>query len=211
MKILTEIDGNVLVMASKAELSDIMDAAGLIYKTFAILEPIQPMETHHVAPAPVAKTAPTGRVCAKCGCPIPDRAGKKYCEACAKVRMREQQDAWHAKHDGRRSAKPVAPDAPAQKCASCGVAVPAKRKYCEKCAKAADAESKRQSYLRRKNQTPALAAPVVQTATKGALQVTKAKACNLCSEPFAGPGNYCGDCMANRRNEVMKHMMSKKS
>jgi uncharacterized OB-fold protein len=178
VKILTEMDSaNVLVIASKEEWDaykalmiaiDHMLNFPVIDAAHQHAEPEAPKVTRNVALKPAGNKPATD-------------ADKREKKRLSNIAYRE---------------KRKAPATPTQQCASCGVAVSIRRKYCEKCAKLADAESKRQSHLRKRQvETPAPAAAMAQ-----------AKRCPVCGEKFASPGAYCSVCLANRKVDVLVHM-----
>lgn len=75
------------------------------------------------------------RRCKDCGKALPEGAGNNrlYCDACRKLRQRENDRAWHQKHSAREAKKPPV----VRYCTACGKSLPldsaANRKYCLCC------------------------------------------------------------------------------
>lgn len=75
------------------------------------------------------------RRCKDCGKVLPEGTSSRrlYCDACRKLRQRENDRAWHQKHSAREAKKPPV----VRYCTACGKALPldsaANRKYCLCC------------------------------------------------------------------------------
>ena len=136
------------------------------------------------------------RRCKDCGAALPEGSGsrRRYCDACRKLRQRENDRAWHQKHSAREAKKPPV----VRYCTACGKALPldsaANRRYCFSCA-----ERIRLDDVRERARRVREAKPKEKLPRGGHRKVDKP--CKECGTMMYGvdPGKmFCDACKKNR-------------
>lgn len=149
------------------------------------------------------------RRCKDCGKVLPEGCGNNrlYCDACRKLRQRENDRAWHQKHSAREAKKPPV----VRYCIACGKALPAdaapNRKYCLTCGEKVHLEAARERARRLQKEKPKIkkTTPPPKPAPEEKLSLGRHrkvnKPCKECGMMMYGvdPGKmFCDACKKSR-------------
>lgn len=153
------------------------------------------------------------RRCKDCGAVLPEGTGSRrlYCDACRKLRKKENDHALHQKRSAREAKKPPV----VRYCAVCGKALPlgsaANRRYCFSCAERIRLDDARDRARRARDAKPKIEKPAFppKAAPKEKLSLGRHrkvdKPCKECGTMMYGvdPGKmFCDACKKRRYGKL---------
>ncbi len=149
------------------------------------------------------------RRCKDCGKVLPEGTSSRrlYCDACRKLRQRENDRAWHQKHSAREAKKPPV----VRYCTACGEALPldsaANRKYCLACVEKIRLDDARDRHRRVREAKLKVEKPAPEEKLPLGRHRKVDKPCKECGTMMYGvdPGKmFCDACKKAQIREVQR-------